>query len=107
MNRTTLFASAVAATALVMGCSRPPQVSPANFRLISSLRTATSSEQIDWVEETAKQVEEGKGKGAISDVEYEEFQSIIRLAREGKWKEAEAETVRLGKGQKTTAAPSG
>lgn len=64
------------------------------------MRTATSSKQIAWVEESAKQLEEAKGQGQVTDEEYAEFESIIRLAPDGNWKEAEAETIRPGKGQK-------
>lgn len=88
---------------LIAGCGGSPQVAPANRRLIEGLRTATSSEQMPWVEESAKQLEEGKQKGTVSDQEYEVFRSIIHMAREGKWKEANAEAVRLGKAQKATA----
>lgn len=87
----------------IAGCGGSTHVSPANLRLISALRTATSSKQIQWVEESAKQIDEGKRNGTVSDQEYSEFESIIRLARDGKWKEAEAESIRLAKAQKPTA----
>lgn len=100
MKRSFAVACALIACCIVSGCGGPPQVSPSNYGLINSLRTATSSKQIAWVEESAKQLAEAKSKGQVSDEEYAEFESIIRLARDGKWKEAEAETIRLGKGQK-------
>ena len=87
----------------VAGCGGPPQVAPANRRLISGLRTAVSSQQMQWVDEAAKQLEEGKADGTVSDAEYAEFSAIITLAHEGKWKEAEAETIRLGEAQRPTA----
>lgn len=90
------------AALLIAGCGGPPQVAPTNRRLIDGLRTATSSEQMPWVDECAKQAEDGKANGTVSDVEYAEFQSIIRLAKEGKWKEANAKAVRFGKAQKPT-----
>lgn len=86
-----------------LGCGGPPQVSPVNRRLIDGLRTAASSRQLQWIEESAKQVEEGKRGGAVSEREYEEFSSIIRLAREGQWQQAEAQSMRLAKAQKPTA----
>jgi hypothetical protein len=98
-----LFSRALIVLTLVAGCGGPPQVAPANRRLIDGLRTATSSEQMQWVDESVKQLEEGKRNGTVSDQEYEELQSIVRLAKEGKWKEANAEAVRLGKAQKPTA----
>jgi hypothetical protein len=85
------------------GCGGAPHVTPANLRLIDALRTATSSEQMQWVDESAKQLEEGKRNGTVSDQEYEVLDSIIRMAKEGKWKEANAEAIRLGKAQKPTA----
>lgn len=103
MKRFYAFTCALAAWLAMTGCGGPPQVSPGNYRLINALRTATSSKQIDWVNESARQIDEAKANGTVTDAEYTEFQSIIRLARDGKWKEAEAETIRLAKGQKPTA----
>lgn len=103
MVRSGLCACALIACLLLAGCGGPPQVAPTNRRLIDGLRTATSSEQLQWVEESAKQVEEGKRNGTVSDQEYEEFASIIKLAKSGKWDEAEAAAIRLGKAQKPTA----
>jgi hypothetical protein len=102
MNRWHVLACALIA-AVMAGCGGPPQVAPANRRLIDGLRTATSSAQPEWVEESAKQLEEAKSKGTVSDQEYAEFEAIIGMARAGKWKEAEAEAIRLGKAQKPTA----
>ncbi len=101
--KSTKFLRALCWVLLIAGCGGPPQVAPANRRLIEGLRTATSSEQMQWVDESAKQLEEGKRNGTVSDQEYEVFQSVIRLAKDGKWKEANAETIRLGKAQKPTA----
>lgn len=91
------------AALLIAGCGGPPQVSPANRRLIDGLRTATSSEQMPWIEECAEQLEEGKRDGTVSHQEYDEFQKIIHLAKARKWKEAEAAAIQLGKAQKPTA----
>jgi hypothetical protein len=88
---------------LISGCGRPPQVAPANRKLIDGLRTAASSQQIQWIEESEKQIEESKRNGTISEQESAEFASIVKLAKEGKWKEAEAAAIRLGKAQKPTA----
>lgn len=103
MKHVCVIHCALAVCLAVAGCGGPPHVSPGNYRLINALRTATSSKQIDWVNESARKIEEGKANGTVSDTEYVEFQSIVRLARDGKWQEAEAETIRLAKGQKPTA----
>jgi hypothetical protein len=99
MKRLGAFCCALAVWLAAAGCGGPPHVSPGNYRLVNALRTATSSKQLDWVNESAQQIEEAKAKGTVTDAEYASFQSIIRLARDGKWKEAEAETIRLAKAQ--------
>lgn len=98
-----LIPCVLAACLTIAGCGRAPHVAPGNYRLIDALRTAASSKQIHWVDESAKKIEQGKVEGTLSDAEYAEFQSIVRLARDGKWKEAEAQTIRLAKAQKPTA----
>jgi len=87
---------------LVTGCAKPPQVSQGNRKLIDGLRTATSARETSWLEACAELLEEGKRKRTVSDVEDQEFSAIIALAREGKWEQAEAEAIRLGKAQKPT-----
>ena len=99
--RTNRVLGVLGAALLVAGCG-PPQVAPANRRLIDGLRTATSSEQMQWVDQCAEQLEEGKTKGTVTDEEYQEFQAIIRLAKKGNWKEANAQAVRFAKAQQPT-----
>lgn len=99
--RTNRVLGMLGAALLVAGCG-PPQVAPANRRLIDGLRTATSSEQMQWVDQCAEQIEEGKTNGTVSDQEFEEFQNIIRLAKQGNWQEANAQAVRFAKAQKPT-----
>jgi hypothetical protein len=86
----------------IPGCSKPPQVSPANRKLVNALRTATATKQPGWVDECEKLLEEGKRDGTMTDAEYEQFKAIIALARGEKWQEAEAEATRLGKAQRPT-----
>ena len=81
------------------GCSRAPQI-PADSRgLIGSLRTAVSAQRKDWLEQNAKLVEEKHAQSKLTDEQYQEFESIIALGREGKWADAESEAVRLAKAQ--------
>ncbi|HEV7226171.1 MAG TPA: hypothetical protein VGN42_25920 [Pirellulales bacterium] len=89
--------------ALLGGCGGPPQVASGNQRLISALRTATSAQQVPWLDECAKQVDEGKAAGTISADEAAAFEAIIALARSGEWKQAEDEAARLGAAQRPTA----
>lgn len=85
------------------GCSGEPQVSRANQKLIAALRTAASARQVSWLDECAKQVDEGKAAGTISAEEAAAFEEIIALARSGKWEEAEARAAALGAAQQPTA----
>lgn len=91
------------AAVFVAGCGGPPQVSRSNQKLISALRTAASARQVPWLDECAKQVEEGKAAGTITAEEAAAFDEIISLARRGEWKAAEEEAARLGAAQQPTA----
>lgn len=81
------------------GCSRAPQIPSDSRGLIGSLRTAVSAQHKDWLEENAKLVEEKHVQHKLTDEQYQEFESIISLAREGKWSAAESEALRLEKAQ--------
>lgn len=85
----------------ILGCGRP-QTAPQNRELISSLRTAVNTRNIDWLEKNVKILEQRRAAGQVSDAEYEEFQTIIAKARAGKWKEAERETIAFQKAQRPT-----
>jgi len=83
----------------VAGCSRPPQIPSDSQGLIGSLRTAVSAHRKDWLEANAKLVEEKHAQNKLSNEQYQEFKSIIALGREGKWSDAENESLRLEKAQ--------
>ena len=80
----------------------PPQVAPTNLRLTASLRTALSARSSDWLQQNVNLIEERRRDGQMADAEYEFFQQIITLARDGRWEEAEREAVRLQKAQRPT-----
>jgi hypothetical protein len=90
---------ALACAIAICGCSRPPQVPSDSRGLIGSLRTAVSAQRKDWLEQNAKLVEEKRALQKLSEEQYQEFMSIIALGREGKWTDAESETLRLEKAQ--------
>ena len=87
----------------IAGCGGEPQVSRTNQKLISALRTAASAQQLPWLDECAKQVEQGKAAGTMSAEEAAAFDEIIALARSGQWKEAEQRAAALGAAQQPTA----
>ncbi len=84
---------------LLAGCRRAPQIPPDSRQLIGSLRTAVSARRKDWLETNAKIVEDKHLHDRLTDEQYQEFQTIIADGREGNWREAEAEVVRLAKDQ--------
>ena len=86
----------------MIGCARPQASSPDNQQLIGSLRTAISARNPEWLEENAKVLEERRAGGEVADAEYEEFQAIIAMAKEGQWEAAEREVTRFLKSQRPT-----
>jgi hypothetical protein len=103
VSQHAILRTVVLGSALLAGCGGPPQVATGNQKLISAFRTATSARQVPWLEECAKQVEQGKAAGTISADEAGAFETIIGLARSGEWKQAEEEAARLGAAQRPTA----
>jgi hypothetical protein len=83
------------------GCSAP-RLAPDNLRLTSSLRTAISTRQSEWLEQNVSAIEARKSAGEMSDAEYDAFQSIIAKAKAGQWEAAEKAIVRLQKAQRPT-----
>jgi hypothetical protein len=103
MNRHAALSMLLLGATLLAGCGGPPQVASGNQKLISALRTATSARQAPWLDECAKQVDEGKAAGTISADEAAAFEAIIGLARSGEWKQAEEQAALLGAAQQPTA----
>ena len=86
----------------MIGCGRPQASSAKNQQLIGSLRTAISARNSQWLEENAKVVEERRTAGELADAEYEEFQTIIAMAKEGRWEAAEREVIKFLESQRPT-----
>lgn len=88
---------------LIAGCG-PPQVEPANYRLIESLRTALSARNPNWLEDNAKTITKKHADGTMSEGEFTAFEAIIAQARGGDWTGAEEEVMRLAKAQRPGGA---
>jgi hypothetical protein len=95
-----LAAVAVSALAFSLGGCGPPQASPENQQLISSLRTALSARNPDWLEQNAEILQERRAAGRVSDEVFSSFRAIIEKARDGRWEEAEREALALQKAQR-------
>jgi len=87
---------------VTIGCGRPQASSSENQQLIGSLRTAISARNAQWLEENAKVVEQRRKAGKMDEAEYEEFQAIITMAKEGRWEAAEREVIKFLKAQRPT-----
>ena len=88
---------------LLSGCGRP-QLEPANYRLVESLRTALSARNVNWLDDNARLIAKRHADGQMSDGEVAALEAIIAQAREGDWTGAEEEVVRLAKAQRAGGA---
>ena len=83
------------------GCGQP-QAGAENVELISSLRTAISAQNLEWLEANLKIIDERHTAGQLSDAAYKTFQAIITKAEAGKWNEAEQDAIAFQKAQQPT-----
>ena len=95
------FATALFALVVAGGCSYPV-AEPINMELISSLRTALSARNEEWLKVNADIVEERHASGEMRDDEYAAFKGIIDQARAGQWVEAEKATLKFQRAQRPT-----
>ena len=81
------------ATVLLMitgaGCERSPQVSFENLKYIAAIRTACSAQDAAMLENVKSVVEKDRLQGAISEQEWNSYQTIIGIAEGGDWKAGE------------------
>jgi hypothetical protein len=88
MRRLAFVVLLAAAAALLAGC-KPPAVEFENLHLVSSLRTACSAQNEQWLAGVEKAVNLRHEEGRMSDTERDHFAKLIALAREGNWEEAD------------------
>lgn len=91
------------AVVYLAGCGRQPQVSPANRRLVESLKTAVMAKNTVWLDQNARIIAERHRQGTLSDTEFSAFESIIHQAQSSNWSAAQDEVIALSKAQ--SAAP--
>lgn len=91
--------SVVLAAMTISGCGSYPQAQSRNRTLISSLRTALSTEQPEWLEHNVLEIEKRFQAGELTQEEYDAFQSIIAKAKAGDWDGAEKESVAFQRAQ--------
>ena len=79
------------------------QLASSNRRLLEALQTAVSAKNTEWLDGVAKQVEEQRAKGTMSDAEHNAFDAIIQTAKAGHWETAQSRTFALSEAQRPTA----
>ena len=88
--------------ATLSGCGYPA-AEPVNMELITSLRTALSARNTEWLQANDALVEQRRSSGQMRDDEYEAFKDIIQQAREGQWVEAERASIEFQRAQRPTS----
>ena len=86
---------------VVLGCGYPV-AQPVNMEIISSLRTACSARNSEWLEANAEKIEAQRTAGEMNEAEYEAFSGILEQARSGGWEEAEYACLAFQKAQRPT-----
>jgi hypothetical protein len=95
--------AALALLILLVPACGPPQVSPANRRIVLALATATSARNAEWLEACAGQIEASRAAGTLGAAESEAFAAILDDARHGRWDAARDAAYALRDAQTPTA----
>jgi hypothetical protein len=83
-----------------LGCGRTPQIPKSDYQLVSQLRTAVAAKKNDWLDEVAKKLDERNRSGSTAKEEQAALESIVALARQGNWDEANRKLLDLVNSQK-------
>jgi hypothetical protein len=86
---TCLCAAVVGLIVFLSYWLQPPVVAITNLRYIQSLRTAVSSQRMDYVNKVDEALKSLKAQGELSEPEWTHFQMIIAKARAGDWQAAD------------------
>jgi hypothetical protein len=88
-------------SATLSGCGYPV-AQPVNREIISSLRTACSARNPEWLAANADKIEKQRSDGLMNDAEHETFNGIVAQARGGDWEGAEYACLAFQKAQRPT-----
>jgi hypothetical protein len=73
----------------------PAAIGHDNLRYVQLLRTACSSQREDYLSGVEKALQLRRSEGKIPPEEWNEFEKIVRLARNGDWSSADRAVQRL------------
>jgi hypothetical protein len=85
--------------AAIVGCGQP-KIQPNNLALTTTLRTALSTQNPEWLAQNIAAIEARRTAGEMGDEEYAAFEAIIAQAQAGEWQAAERAAVKLQKAQR-------
>lgn len=104
MTFRSVFACAILASLFaISGCYRPTQISSANRKLLQALQTAASAKKTEWLLDVESKLAAKREKNELSDDEFKAFDSIIKRAKAGDWKQANLDALALCEAQQPTA----
>jgi hypothetical protein len=87
------------AVVILTGCGQA-KIQPDNLKLTTTLRTALSTQNSEWLAQNIDAIEARRTAGEMEDEEYAAFQAIIAQAQAGEWQAAEQAAVKLQKAQR-------
>ncbi len=80
----------------LLGCgTNEPAIAKGNVKLIGKLKTAIGAKKIDWLNATAKQIDEAHQQGKLSEPEYAALKPIVAAAHQNQWDDANTLLTRL------------
>jgi hypothetical protein len=80
-----VFAVAILSMSLWRWWNRPPAVTHDNLQYLSLLMTAISSRSADRLEKVDSAVKSRRLSGNMPEAEFQHFQGVIAVARDGDW----------------------
>lgn len=83
----------------LIGCNRPPAVSHDHLHLITSLRTACSARNADWLGGVTRAVDQRRTEGKMTEEEHAHFHQLIGQAKAGEWEAAERACLQFEQAQ--------
>ncbi len=84
---------------------QPPVVAISNLKYLQQLRTAVSSQRIDYVRKVDGAVDILKDKGQLNEEEYKYFKRIIETALAGDWLAADKACIKWENAQSNRTRP--
>ncbi len=104
MTRSKVIASSVLGLLLLTAAvwwfwPQPAVVHTDNLKYIQLLRTAVSSQRVDYLDGVERSLQQRRETGGMTPREWREFESILAMAKANQWKQADQAAMRLESAQ--------